>query len=142
MADYTTQFACILDTGSAENAERTMNEIFPAFVESFANREYIEVVSFELTHDPNTAPGRIFIHDDGHGDPAHVIDFVKLCAATIGLGGRWGFTWSHSCSRPRLDGFGGGAHVLDLNTGEDLFAFDCQEWLRHTLENGRPPENA
>ena len=47
--------------------------------------------------------------DDVTGDPERLIQFVKRCAAEFGLTGRWGFQYANTCSRPRLDGFGGGA---------------------------------
>ena len=60
------------------------------------------------------------MRDDVTGDPERLIHFVKLCAAEFSLSGRWGFQYANTCSKPRLDGFGGGAHVLDLATGETV----------------------
>ncbi|SHK90220.1 hypothetical protein SAMN05444142_11275 [Lutimaribacter pacificus] len=41
-------------------------------------------------------------------------------------------------SRPRIDGFGGGAHVLNLATGETLDWIYTDGWLSSVLE-GRDP---
>ena len=38
----------------------------------------------------------------------------------LGITGLWGFEWSHTCSKPDLDAFGGGAIVIDLASGETL----------------------
>jgi hypothetical protein len=50
------------------------------------------------------------MHDDETGDPERLIQFVKLCAKEFGLTGRWGFQYADTCSRPRVNAFGG-AHV-------------------------------
>ena len=47
--------------------------------------------------------------------------------------GIWGFTWSLSCSKPRLDAFGGGAQAVDLGRRESLAWVDCAHWLAGQL---------
>lgn len=37
----------------------------------------------------------------------------------------WALTWS----KPRLDGFGGGAQLLDLGARRSLAWLDCEHWL-------------
>lgn len=64
------------------------------------------------------------------------IQFVKLCAAEFSLKGRWGFQYANTCSRPRLSAFGGGAHVLDLGTGETVGFIDTDGWLTATVDGG------
>ena len=78
------------------------------------------------------------MRDDTTGDPAHVIQFVQRCAAAFGLSGRWGFQYANTSSRPRLDGFGGGAHVLDLATGETVAWIYTDGWLAQVLGGGDP----
>ncbi len=56
----------------------------------------------------------LWIHDDDHGDVEAVIRFVLRLAEELDLIGLWGFQYALTCSRPRLDAFGGGAHVIDL----------------------------
>jgi hypothetical protein len=62
-----------------------------------------------------------------------VILFVQRCAQAFGLTGRWGFQWANTCSRPRVNAFGGGAHVLDLPTRETVSWTDTNGWLARTL---------
>jgi hypothetical protein len=38
-----------------------------------------------------------------------------------------------TCSRPRLDGFGGGAHVIDLGARKSIGWTSTQEWLNAAL---------
>ena len=73
-----------------------------------------------------------------HGDPERLIQFVKLCAAEFGLKGRWGFQYANTCSRPRLNSFGGGAHILDLGTGDTVGWIDTDGWLATALDGGDP----
>ena len=89
----------------------------------------------EVTLDEgDTMVRSLWLHDDaGDGNPEHVIAFVLRCAEAFGLTGRWGFAWGLSCSRPRLDGFGGGAHVLDLGRRETVAWVDCEHWLAERL---------
>jgi len=74
--------------------------------------------------------------DEGSGDPERVIQFVKRCAAEFHLTGLWGFQYANVCSKPRLDGFGGGAHVLDLASGETIAWVSSDAWLAETLDGG------
>ena len=39
-----------------------------------------------------------------------------------------------------MDGFGGGAHVLDLATGETVDWINTDGWLSIVLEGGNPYE--
>lgn len=56
-----------------------------------------------------------------------------MCAKEFGLTGRWGFQYANSCSRPRIDAFGGGAHVMDLATGETVSWIDTRGWLADAI---------
>jgi len=56
------------------------------------------------------------------------------CAEPLDLQGRWGFVWALTCSRPRLDGFGGGAQLLDLGARTSLAWIDCEHWLTARLD--------
>jgi hypothetical protein len=38
-----------------------------------------------------------------------------------------------TCSRPRLDAFGGGAQLLDLGARKSLTWIDCSDWLARQL---------
>ena len=93
---------------------------------------------FLLSIQPEHGGTQLWMRDDVTGDPEHVIQFVKRCAAEFGLSGLWGFQYANSCSKPRIDGFGGGAHVLDLATGETVDWIYTDGWLSSVLE-GRAP---
>jgi hypothetical protein len=91
-------------------------------------------------HDPNLGPGALRIHSDAYGEPEHVILFALACAEAFDLTGRWGFVWALTCSKPRLDGFGGGAQLLYLGVRRSLDCIDCEHWLAAAL--GAKPDRA
>ena len=105
MADYFTQFSCILDVGTAENAARA-EEIRNQFILELGQNEGIEP-GFFMQRNHEHGPGALWLHSAGHGEPEHVIQFVLRCCEALELTGLWGFCWALTCSKPRLDGFGG-----------------------------------
>lgn len=133
MADYFTHFSCLVDVGTPENAVQALVLAAAPVDENDDMRGESFVVSIE---EPGSS--RLWIRDDGSGDPERVIGFVRRCAAALGLTGRWGFQYANACSRPRLDAFGGGAHVLDLATGETVDWTSTDGWLATVLAGDDP----
>ena len=127
MADYSTQFSCLLHVGTAENAAAA-EMIRGEFAAELDRHEGVSL-GFDMEVDHESGPGALWIHSDDYDDPEHVIRFVLLCADAFAMTGTWGFSWSYTCSRPRLDAFGGGAHVLDLRTGETIADIDCASFI-------------
>lgn len=130
MADYHTSFSCIFDVGNAANAARAKD--IRRELEAEKERNGGEALGFEMEPDPALGAGGLWIHSDS-GEPDHVIGFVLLCADAFDLRGRWGFLWSDGCSKPRLDGYGGGAHVIDLGRRRSIAWLDCAHWLGQRL---------
>ncbi len=81
----------------------------------------------------------LWIHDDEHGDVEAVIRFVLRLAEDLDLTGLWGFQYALTCSWPRLDAFGGGAHAIDLGARKAIGSTSTQEWLAAAL-NGEDPD--
>ena len=127
MADYNTKFACILPLGTAENVARALELYFAFDLEKSAENE---TLGFNASHQPQLAETGLFLAADGDGNPEHVTAFALRCAAALNLRGKWGFAWALTCSRLRLDGFGGGAHLLDLGRRETIAWVDTEHWLR------------
>ena len=139
MADYHTRFSCLLPVGSAANVASALS-LYERISEELDEKD--ETVSFAAEADGDDTTS-LWLHDDaGEGDIKHVMDFVLRCATTFKLTGRWGLTWALTCSKARLDGFGGGAQVLDLGRRESVAWVDCDHWLRERVEeeNARPGE--
>ena len=131
MADYFTHFSCLLDVGTPENAARAL-VLYNALSEEGASDEPPSD-GFLLSIEPQYGGTELWMRDDVTGDPERLIQFVKRCAVEFSLTGRWGFQYANTCSKPRLDGFGGGAHVLDLATGETVDWIYTDGWLDQTL---------
>ncbi|MGC8732291.1 MAG: hypothetical protein ACP5RC_08540, partial [Halothiobacillaceae bacterium] len=110
MADYFTHFSCLLDVGSPENAARAL-DLYANTPEDEDDLRLSDGFDLSIQSEGGS---ELWIHDDFSGDPERVIAFVLLCAEQFGLKGLWGFEYANTCSKPRLDAFGGGAHVIDL----------------------------
>ncbi|MCJ1901484.1 hypothetical protein MR829_14015 [Paracoccus versutus] len=136
MADYFTHFSCILDVGSPENAAGAL-ELYNVLA---SEDEMADLPSdgFLLSIKPDHDSGQLWIRDDVSGDPEQVIRFVKRCAAEFGLTGLWGFQYATTCSQARVNAFGGGAHALDLATGETVDWIFSGSWLEIVLAGGDP----
>ena len=134
MADYFTHFSCLLDVGTPQNAARAL-DLYNALSEAGAAEEPPSE-GFLVSIQPEHGGSQLWLRDDVSGDPERLIQFVKLCAAELGLKGRWGFQYANTCSRPRLNSFGGGAHILDLGTGETVEWIDTDGWLAAALDGG------
>lgn len=137
MADYFTHFSCLLDVGTSENAIRAL-DLYNALSQEGASEEPPSE-GFLLSIQPEHGGTNLWMRDDVSGDPQRVIDFVIRCATAFHLIGRWGFQYANTCSKPRLDGFGGGAHVLDLATGETVDWIYTDGWLDQTLSDEGGP---
>jgi hypothetical protein len=134
MADYFTHFSCLLDVGTPENAARAL-ALYNALSEEGAS-EVPPSEGFLLSIQPEHGGTALWIRDDVTGDPERVIQFVLRCAEQFQLSGRWGFQYANTCSKPRLDGFGGGAHVLDLAARETIAWTYTDGWLASVLDGG------
>jgi len=134
MADYFTHFSCLLDVGTPETAARAL-DLYNQLSEDGASEEPPSD-GFLLSIQPEHGGSKLWMRDDVTGDPERLIQFVIRCAAEFHLTGRWGFQYANTCSRPRLDGFGGGAHVLDLATGETVALIYTNGWLAEVIDGG------
>lgn len=127
MTDFLTRFSCLLDVGTAANAARAF-DIYSALIAENA-REDPPAEAFLLSLAPQYGPARLWLRDPGSADQQLAITFVTRCAAAFGLTGRWGFQWANIASDPVVDGFSGGAHVLDLATGQAVEWISTRRWL-------------
>ena len=132
MADYFTHFSCLIDVGSPDKAARAL-ALFQSLRDADQDAEDPEVAGFDLVHNHAPVGSTLWIHDDDHGDVEAVIRFVLRLGEELDLTGLWGFEYALTCSRPRLDAFGGGAHVIDLGARKSIGWTSTQEWLAAAL---------
>lgn len=138
MADHVTLFATELDLRSRENLVRA-RQIYLEIRED-AENENLFRTGFELGIDANAETTCLRISATQSGDAQGLLHFVRRCAKEFGLTGPWGFEWAHSSSTPIQHGFGGGALVLDLASGDTLAWMDTHGWLvRQLAQAGRAP---
>lgn len=132
MADYFTHFSCLIDVGTAEKAARAL-ALFADLCAADQDADDPEVAGFDLALQDAPEGSILWIHDDEHGDVEAVIRFVLRLAEDLDLTGLWGFQYALTCSRPRLDAFGGGAHVIDLGARKSIGWSSTNEWLAAAL---------
>lgn len=138
MADYFTHFSCLLDVGTPERAARAI-DFFVDLREEDDQSDEPQFHGFDLSLQEGAESSVLWIHDDESGDIEAVIAFILRLAKELDLSGLWGFEHSSTCSRPRLDGFGGGAHVIDLGARKVIGWMNTQTWLAQAL-NGEDPD--
>ena len=132
MADYFTHFSCLIDVGSPDKAARAL-ALFHDLRAADQDADDPDVVGFDLVHQDAPEGCSLWIHDDDHGDVEAIIRFVLRLAEDLDLTGLWGFQYALTCSRPRLDAFGGGAHAIDLGARKSIGCTSTQEWLASAL---------
>jgi hypothetical protein len=132
MADYFTHFSCLLDVG-VDNVGAAL----VLYAQMAQDLEADDNLAIGFVAQPSLGtPSALWLYDEDHGEPEHVIAFALRCAAAFDLKGRWGFCWALTCSRPRLDAFGGGAQLLDLSARKSLAWVDCSHWLATQIGDG------
>lgn len=134
MADYFMHFSCLLDVGTQANAVRALDVYETAVLDG--DPDHPLSYGFSLSIDETAGGTVLWIRDEGSGDPECVIAFVLLCAEAFDLKGIWGFEYANTCSRPRLDAFGGGAHAIDLTARKSIGWVSTNEWLTIALDGG------
>ena len=132
MADYFTHFSCIIDVGTADKAARAL-ALFQDLRAAEQDADEPEFAGLTLSRQDAPEGSTLWIHDDEHGDVEAVISFVLRLADALDLTGLWGFQYALTCSRPRIDAFGGGAHVIDLGARKSVGWTSSQEWLAAAL---------
>ena len=138
MADYFTLFSVLFPVGTATNVAPAL-----ALYQQFADEleEAGEAVGFLAEADKPSAGAELWLHSDESGDVEHVIAFVLRCAEAFDLKGLWGFRWALTCSKLRLDGFGGGGQLLDLGGRRSLGWTDAEHWLLEEAARLHEPAN-
>jgi len=85
-----------------------------------------EWIGFDSVIEPN----QIWIYTEESGNPDNVAAFLQAYIQRFDSTAVIGFHWSHSCSKPRLDEFGGGAAVV---TSDAVRWMDTTLWVRKTI---------
>ena len=136
MADYFTYFSVVvplmdtrqqqyaLDLAGKAAAACFRDEGEPASAEIPAELlDVLEDWHFETEKDENHS---IWLHSQDGGIDA-VCAFIQHLLKKFNLEGRVEFEWSHDCSRPRVDAYGGGAAIV---TAQEIQTMSTSAWLQ------------
>jgi len=132
VADYFTHFSCVLDAGTPEKAVQAL-DLHTRLCAADEASDDPNYSGFALALQDGPGTSVLWFHDDGQGDVEAVIAFVLRLAAEMELTGLWGFDYALTCSCPRLEAFGGGAHVIDLGARKSIGWISTHEWLTAAL---------
>ena len=134
MADYFTNFSIIMplpDEAAQKYAlqlEQTMSNAaqgdeLPDDIPEFLRAE-AECWLFET--EPADRGFGLWLHSQ-HGGIDAVCAFIQHLLQKFDPAGRVPFEWSHDCSKPRVDAFGGGAAII---TAEEIKSICTNQWLQ------------
>ena len=93
MADYFTQFSCVLDVGVANKAVAAL-DLFLRLREEDEASDDPEFSGFALSLPDGPGSSVLWFRDDGQGDVEGVIRFVLRLAEDLDLTGLWGFDYA------------------------------------------------
>jgi hypothetical protein len=127
MADYFTQFSEMLgDLTDQERAwikERIKEDQQAKDEDSYGWCDDDRVMEFDFEFEPEglVEESHFWIYSDTCGSPDCVADFVQKFLARFRPEDSWTLSWANTCSKPRLDSFGGGTMVV---TASEIKACD------------------
>jgi len=140
MADYYTKFSLILELPDkaaqdyaldlADRARRIQQE---EEVADFPDSLRIEIDDWQFETELESSPEirGIWLHTENGGVNA-ACAFIQHLLQTFDPCSRLTFEWSHDCSKPRVDAYGGGAAII---TAEEIQTMSTAQWLEeHTSE--------
>ena len=145
MADYFTNLSLVLNlpdeaaqTYALELAHhasgaRQGNELPDDFPKPLT--DVIDDWDFETESDSSAEGHGLWFHSDCGGVDA-LCAFLQHLLQRFDPGRSVTFEWSHDCSKPRTDAYGGGAAVI---TAHEIKTFNTGQWLRETANSGKAP---
>lgn len=125
-------FAVSLDTDEekewAERAVAHVNQWEQGDDPDVAGNEFDAVIPPDgyTFYDVEIDDDGLWFHADEAGDPDHVAQFVEEFLRRFRPDDHVGFSWADTCTKPRLDEFGGGAMVITAHGTE---AMSVYQWL-------------
>ncbi len=84
---------------------------------------------FEAQSDVLNQRARLWLHSDNGGIDA-VCAFIQHLLQKFALPEVVTFEWSHDCSKPRVDAYGGGAAII---TAQAIKTMSTCQWLRENV---------
>ena len=140
MADYFTNFSLLvplptedaqkyaLDLAHAATVTYQGDEPPANFPASLA--EVIDDWQFDTDADQTSGSWGLWLHSDS-GSIDAVCAFIQHLLQKFNPEGRVSFEWSHDCSKPCVEAFGGGAAII---TAEAIKSICTNQWLQEQAE--------
>jgi len=135
MADYFTNFSLVislaneteqtyaLDLAHKASLAQQGDELPADFPKDLA--DMIEDWQFETVADNSTTEHGLWLHSSCGGVDA-VCAFIQHLLQKFDPQGKVSFEWSHDCSKPRVDAYGGGAAFI---TAKEIKSMSTAAWL-------------
>ena len=135
MADYYLQFSETLDAINPDE-EKWLHEQLaadphtdcPAFLLDYGDRDPDDPgYGFEWSFHGEGEERHLWVHADDHGDVDRLAHLVQKFLKAFRPGECWSLNYANTCSKPRVDGFGGGAvfvtvdEIRSHSSGEFIF---------------------
>ena len=89
---------------------------------------------FEVEGDVLNNQSRLWLQSDSGGIDA-VCAFIQHLLQKFALPDVVTFEWSHDCSKPRIDAYGGGAAII---TAQEIKSMSTGQWLRENTPDAAP----
>ncbi len=139
MADYFTNFSVVINLATeaqqayalalAHKAHHAQQgEGLPDDIPEIL-KDAIEDWQFETEPDGSATTHGIWLHSMYGGVDA-VCAFIQHLLQKFEPQGRVTFEWSHDCSKPRTDAYGGGAAVI---TAQEIKTMNTADWLNEQI---------
>ena len=126
MSNYYTLFSTLFPVGTATNVAPAL-ALYQQLADELEGQD--EEIGFLAEADGPPGGAHLWLRSDESGDVEHVIAFALRCAEALDLHGMWGFRWALTCSKPALDGYGGGAQVIDFGGRRTVSWVDAEDWM-------------
>jgi len=133
MADYYTNFSFILPLKDDAQKEYALNLSHIASQQRFEAAplpadfpEPLKDVTEDWTFELEDCEAGIWLHSESGGIDA-VCAFVQHLLVKFDTAPFITFEWSHDCTKPRTDAFGGGAAVI---TQTEIETMNTADWIR------------
>ena len=126
MADYYTHFSFVVELEDEAQVDWLIKKL------SEAPCEDDEDMVYALCETEKQRGNHVWIHDDGGlGELDDIIDVLCEMQQKFSSHEAISFAWSHDCSRPRDDAYGGGAAVI---YGGEYQMMSTSGWIIHKLQ--------
>jgi hypothetical protein len=139
MADYFTNFSVVLklaneteqayalDLAHKASLAQQGDELPADFPKALA--DVIEDWNFEMEADNSGTTHGLWLHSMYGGVDA-VCAFIQHLLQKFDPQGKVSFEWSHDCSKPRVDAYGGGAALI---TAQEIKTMSTAAWLNEQI---------